>query len=285
MRKILKFGMFAMLFLIVQVGCISKKTVVANKRAPRVIIDDTKPTPSVTPPVVIEPKVEPPVVVAPTTPTSSYADVVANYIATYSDIAKQEMTTYSIPASITLAQGILESGAGKGNLTSKANNHFGIKCHQGWTGGRVYHDDDELQECFRKYADPANSFRDHSLFLSERSRYRFLFDLKKDDYKGWAKGLKKAGYATDPKYPNKLISIIERYNLTDYDTQVLSTSGSYISQVTKQVSNRTNHMVKEGETLYSIAKKYELSVDELKRINGLSSNDISIGQALYLQAQ
>ena len=118
---------------------------------------------------------------------------------------------YGIPASITLAQGILESGAGRSALSKKSNNHFGIKCHKGWTGQRVFHDDDELQECFRKYKDPKYSFRDHSLFLTQRSRYEGLFAYKKNDYKSWAKGLRKAGYATDPKYPQKLINIIETY--------------------------------------------------------------------------
>src|SRR5690606_28909978 len=157
-----------------------------------------------------------------------YSERVANYINEYRDIAKEEMLQYGIPASITLAQGILESGAGAGELTLKANNHFGIKCHKGWEGDRVYHDDDERQECFRKYNDPKYSYRDHSLFLTQRSRYQDLFKLRKDDYKGWAKGLRKAGYATDPKYPEKLIGIIERYNLEKYDEDVL---GKRISAV------------------------------------------------------
>ena len=121
-----------------------------------------------------------------------YVDKVAAYIATYAPIAQEEMTLYKIPASITLAQGILESGAGQGELTRRANNHFGIKCH-GWKGGGVYHDDDRPQECFRKYNHPKYSYRDHSLFLTERKRYAALFDLEPDDYRGWAKGLKAAG--------------------------------------------------------------------------------------------
>ena len=162
---------------------------------------------------------EPEVVVVPV--NIPYSERVANYINEYAQIAKEEMLQYGIPASITLAQGILESGAGAGELTMKANNHFGIKCHTGWEGDRVYHDDDERGECFRKYNDPKYSYRDHSLFLTQRSRYQDLFKLRKDDYKGWAKGLRKAGYATDPKYPDKLIGIIERYNLTAYDDEVL----------------------------------------------------------------
>ena len=116
------------------------------------------------------------------------------------------MVDYGIPASITLAQGILESGSGKGELTRKSNNHFGIKCHRNWTGDRAYHDDDEKGECFRRYNHPMYSFNDHSQFLTGRKRYAFLFKLRKDDYKGWARGLRKAGYATDKKYPQKLIT-------------------------------------------------------------------------------
>ena len=149
-----------------------------------------------------------------------YANNTERYIDFHKATAQNEMSLYGIPASITLAQGILESGSGKGRLSVKANNHFGIKCH-GWTGKKIYHDDDEKQECFRKYKDAKYSFRDHSLFLSERKRYSKLFKLKKEDYKGWAKGLKAAGYATDRKYPQKLISLIERYQLYEFDKEVL----------------------------------------------------------------
>jgi len=145
---------------------------------------------------------------------------VERYIYDYAGIAQEEMRLYGIPASIKIAQGILESGSGNGPLTSRSNNHFGIKCN-GWQGDKVYHDDDEAQECFRKYNDPKYSFRDHSLFLFERNRYAFLFDYKSDDYASWARGLKRAGYATDPRYPQKLISLIERYNLNEFDKQVL----------------------------------------------------------------
>ena len=145
-----------------------------------------------------------------------------DYVKFYSNIAMDEMIQFGIPASITLAQGILESGAGKGRLAVQANNHFGIKCHD-WNGKKIYHDDDEEQECFRKYDNPEYSYRDHSLFLSNRARYSFLFDLKKDDYKQWAKGLKKAGYATDPKYPQKLIDLIQRYQPVSYTHLTLPT--------------------------------------------------------------
>ena len=143
-----------------------------------------------------------------------------DYVKFYSTIAMDEMMQFGIPASITLAQGILESGSGKGRLAVEANNHFGIKCHD-WNGKKIYHDDDKEQECFRKYDNPEYSFRDHSLFLTNRSRYSFLFDLKKDEYKKWAKGLKKAGYATDPRYAQKLIDLIERYELYKFDNIVL----------------------------------------------------------------
>ena len=151
------------------------------------------------------------------TPKNSKKSVTEIYIETYRDVAKKQMERHGIPASITLAQVILESGSGKGELTMKSNNHFGIKCHKGWEGQRVYHDDDEDQECFRKYANPAYSFTDHSLFLTGRSRYAFLFKLPKDDYRAWAKGLKKAGYATDKRYADKLIRIIEALKLHQYD--------------------------------------------------------------------
>ena len=153
----------------------------------------------------------------------SYAQSVQEkYIDTYAELAVQEMYRSGVPASITLAQGMLESGNGRSELAVKANNHFGIKCHNGWTGGRVYHDDDAKGECFRKYTHVSQSYRDHSDFLRYRDRYKFLFDLKPTDYKGWAYGLKKAGYATDPSYPAKLIKLIEDYRLYQYDTKTAS---------------------------------------------------------------
>ncbi len=139
------------------------------------------------------------------------------YIQTYKDIAMQEMREHKIPASITLAQGLLESGAGNSALAREAKNHFGIKCHKGWTGKTYYMDDDEKDECFRKYKNAEESFRDHSEFLCGRTRYAALFDLEITDYKGWARGLKAAGYATNPKYAQLLIDRIELYDLTKYD--------------------------------------------------------------------
>ena len=140
-----------------------------------------------------------------------------SYISKYSSIAVDEMEKYGIPASITLAQGILESGNGESRLATEGNNHFGIKCHGNWSGKTIIEDDDEKGECFRKYDMVTDSYRDHSLFLTERGRYSFLFEYKKSDYKKWAKGLKKAGYATNPNYPTQLIDLIERYELYTYD--------------------------------------------------------------------
>ncbi len=233
-----------------------------------------------------------------TSTTTVYADVVKSYIDQYKEIAKDNMRTHGIPASITLAQGILESGSGNGRLAKEANNHFGIKCHTGWTGETIRHDDDALQECFRKYRHASESFRDHSLFLTSRARYNDLFKLNKDDYQGWAKGLRKAGYATDLKYPDKLISLIERYELHQYDQEVLGTTKT--KTVQQETSNETvtqkntsgstsnptpitTHKVAEGETLYSISNKYNTSIAELKRLNNLSDNSISIGQTLRVK--
>ena len=139
------------------------------------------------------------------------------YIQKYKDIAIIEMRKYDIPASITLAQAILESGNGESRLAIQGKNHFGIKCHQDWNGKTIIEDDDEKGECFRKYNKVSDSYRDHSLFLSERERYSFLFNYKINEYKLWAKGLKKAGYATNPKYAKLLINLIEKYNLQEYD--------------------------------------------------------------------
>ena len=190
------------------------------------------------------------------------------------------MKAYGIPASITLAQGILESGMGYARLAKEGNNHFGIKCHKDWKGDRIYHDDDKKGECFRVYNDPASSYRDHSLFLKTRSRYDFLFEIKTNNYKAWAKGLKKAGYATDPKYPEKLISLIERFELNKFDLKK--------SKKTEEISfdgyetNRQIHNVRKGDTLYSISKKYEISLESLIKINEIQNQTIYIGQKLKI---
>lgn len=220
-----------------------------------------------------------------TTRVKVTTELVLNYIATYKDIAKQDMIAYGIPASITLGQGILESGAGTGPLSEQANNHFGIKCHLEWNGPSVKYDDDTEQECFRKYTNPEESYRDHSMFLTSRTRYSSLFKLAKNDYKSWAKGLKAAGYATDPNYPAKLISLIERYNLQKYDAEVLGTT--YVEAKGNGVNNSATtgtktHQVVKGDTLYSLSKKYNISIEELKKINNISDTGISIGQNLIL---
>ena len=212
------------------------------------------------------------------TPKGPVSLTTEEYINQFSQIAIDEMKLYGIPASITLAQGILESSSGKGRLAVEANNHFGIKCHD-WTGARIYHDDDAAQECFRKYNDAKYSYRDHSLFLTKRKRYSKLFTLKKTDYKSWAKELKAAGYATDRKYPDKLISLIERYELYKYDEGLVEnlTVGNEAS-----LTSSETHQVVKGDTLYSISKKYNTTVDALKELNSLKDNTLSIGQLLII---
>ncbi|PWH84506.1 N-acetylmuramidase [Algibacter marinivivus] len=212
--------------------------------------------------------------------TKTYANNTERYIDLHKATAQQEMNLYGIPASITLAQGILESGSGNGRLSVEANNHFGIKCH-GWTGKKIYHDDDAKQECFRKYKDAKYSFRDHSLFLTERKRYSKLFKLKKEDYRGWAKGLKAAGYATDRKYPQKLISLIERYKLYKFDKEVLG--DSYVKYESTIVNEAVTYTVVKGDTLYSISKRYNISVEKLQNINGLPDAALSVGQVLVVK--
>lgn len=217
--------------------------------------------------------------------TPVFKDNVERYIYNFNAIAKDEMKLYGIPASITLAQGVLESNAGQGELTLKSNNHFGIKCN-GWQGEKVYHDDDALDECFRKYNNPKYSFRDHSLFLTDRRRYAKLFELNKDDYESWAYGLKSAGYATDPKYPDKLISIIERYELYKYDDEVLG-NGDRKGKARKELKvdyTSIRYTVKKGDTLYSISQSYDLTIEELKKLNNLKSDNIAIGQKLYVKS-
>lgn len=203
------------------------------------------------------------------------------YIETFAEIAQYEMRAFGIPASITLAQGILESGSGRGELTLKTNNHFGIKCHTGWEGEFDFHDDDAKGECFRKYNHPMFSFRDHSLFLTTRSRYAFLFNYRRDDYKKWAHGLREAGYATDRQYPQKLIALIERYDLHQYDEDVVE-DGLEAVREPKQYEVFT-HTVQQGDTLYALSRKYEVSVEELRQLNNLNGNVISIGQVLNIR--
>lgn len=223
--------------------------------------------------------------------------MVLEYIEKYKEIAKQDMKEYGIPASITLGQGILESGAGTGPLSVQANNHFGIKCHKEWTGPSVKYDDDSAQECFRKYTQPNDSYRDHSLFLITRERYSSLFKLEKSDYKSWAKGLKAAGYATDTAYPTKLIALIERYQLQKFDSEVLGVDyvpTKQIQEVKSVVVQKPNdtivtnidndsHQVMKGDTLYSISKRYNISIEDLKKKNNITDSGLSIGQKLRVR--
>ena len=175
------------------------------------------------------------------------------YIARYSELAVQEMLRSCVPASITLAQGILESGAGLSKLATEGNNHFGIKCHKGWTGRSMKMDDDKRNECFRVYDSPEQSFRDHSDFLRYRDRYKFLFDLDRTDYEGWAYGLKQAGYATDPKYPSKLIKYIEDYNLSRFDR---------VSEAQEAVLPEPPHKIEEPVAVPAVRNGVEAPVQE-----------------------
>ena len=213
------------------------------------------------------------------------------YIKKYAPLAVLEMHKYDIPASITLAQGILESGNGRSQLASKSNNHFGIKCHTGWKGAKVFHDDDEKGECFRKYKYVQSSYKDHSEFLSGRRRYASLFKLRKSDYKGWAKGLKKAGYATDKKYPKKLIKIIEEYKLYEFDKfrekdlkklKKETNKKHTKTAINSKKSTQEFYKVKKGDTLYSIARKFNTTVAIIKKVNALTTNSLSIGQQLVV---
>ena len=192
-------------------------------------------------------------------PMTYAQSVQEEYIKKYCQIAVEEMTRTGVPASITLAQGILESGSGTSQLSIKGNNHFGIKCHSDWTGGKMYVDDDAKNECFRMYHNASESFRDHSDFLRNNQRYASLFQLDIKDYKGWATGLKKAGYATSPTYATRLIEIIERYNLAQYD------SGSFVPAVVQPDNNVLADNAEASAskpTRYYTSNGFELSMTE-----------------------
>lgn len=222
-----------------------------------------------------------------TSSVSVSKNTVEQYIDLYADAAMESMKQYGIPASIKLAQAILESGSGNGTLCRTANNHFGIKCKEEWTGETVNHTDDAPDECFRKYSSALESFNDHSEFLANRVYYKNLFTLDQSDYSAWAKELKKAGYATDPRYPQKLISIIERYKLYEYDRQVLDAGYKAPVRTTTLTSNFSDaasaYVVQPGDTLYAISQKFNATIDEIKRLNNLSGNTISVGQQLRVQ--
>jgi len=271
------FRTFLILFLTagLLVSCGSKNKVVTRKKSRTT--KTVKRTPKKQPVATVENDEK-----VTTTITPSGKDDVSNYIDIFAADAMKEMQLYKIPASITLAQGILESGSGKGRLAVEANNHFGVKCHTGWTGAKIYHDDDEDQECFRKYKDASYSYRDHSLFLTDRKRYAGLFKLDADDYKAWAQGLKDAGYATDRRYPAKLVSLIERYRLDKYDAQVLGKELSY-TQTENTNTTQIKYIVVKGDTLYGLATKHNTTVDRIKLINGLRDNSISIGSTIFIE--
>lgn len=213
--------------------------------------------------------------------------MVLAYIEKYKEVAKENMTRTGIPASITLGQAILESGAGTGPLSVQANNHFGIKCHKEWTGNSIRYTDDEENECFRKYDDPSQSFKDHSYFLTSRPRYAELFEFQKDDYRSWAYGLKAAGYATDSKYPDKLIGLIEKYQLNKFDAEILGKefvpTTTVVGKSIGYNDNVQKYTVVKGDSLYSISKKFNISIDELKKKNNLNDNTISLGQSIIVK--
>lgn len=247
---------------------------------------------------------------------------VIDYINTYKELAIYEMQRTGVPASITLAQGIHETMAGKSELVLKSNNHFGIKCKSSWTGNKVYHDDDESQECFRSYTTPAESYTDHSDFLKSSPRYAFLFSLDPVDYKEWAYGLKRAGYATNNRYPEILIKLIEDYRLQQYSLiamgllspkdEVLAGNGKPVSEVAflntaavKEqpkvtelpaapkveypageftINNTKVIFAKSGSSLLAIAKQYDIPLGRLLDFNDMKQEDVLIeDQLLYLQ--
>jgi len=221
-----------------------------------------------------------------TTRVKVTTQMVLAYIEKYKGIARENMIKTGIPASITLGQAILESGAGTGPLSVQANNHFGIKCHKEWTGPSIKYTDDAENECFRKYDQPSESFKDHSYFLTSRPRYSELFKFEKDDYKSWAYGLKAAGYATDTKYPDKLIGLIERYQLNKYDAEVLGKEYVPTTNINRPIvyADVTNkHTVVKGDSLYSISKKFNITIEELKKKNNLVDNTISLGQSIIVK--
>lgn len=224
--------------------------------------------------------------------TSRNADY-ERYIELYKDIAIEQMQKHRIPASITLAQGLFESGAGKSQLARYSNNHFGIKCH-GWTGRKTYHDDDARGECFRVYDNARQSYEDHSRFLVAGSRYRSLFQLKTTDYVGWARGLKKAGYATNPLYADKLIDIIERYELNKYDRakkydkyKVQHTSHAtknYDLHVLYTFNSNYYIIARRGDTFRSLGEETGISYKRLAKFNERDANEVlAKGDIIYLK--
>ncbi len=230
-----------------------------------------------------------------------------SYIEAFKQVSITEMNKSGIPASITLAQGILESGSGNSELAKYANNHFGIKCTSDWRGKAYYKDDDQRHDCFRVYKDPQESYKDHSEFL-KRKRYAALFELDKNDYRNWAIGLKNAGYATNPKYAQLLINIIEKYQLYKYDQseserEKIIREDKVFTEINANIPNEKKlytpvavapkdppkdlldgkyHVVLQGETLYKLSQLYKLTVEELKTLNQLEDNAIQVGQKILV---
>lgn len=218
-----------------------------------------------------------------------------SYIDQYKDLAIEQMLRYNIPASITLAQGLFESAAGRSNLTRSGNNHFGIKCH-GWTGKRTYHDDDAAGECFRAYDNARQSYEDHSRFLATQSRYARLFSLKRTDYRGWARGLKQCGYATNPQYASKLTQIIELYGLNKYDRATTydrfiakhaseeSPGPDGVRYVIKAYNDNYYVIAKKGETFKSLGKELGISGRKLAKYNERDKREtLDDGDVIYLK--
>ncbi len=220
------------------------------------------------------------------------------YIERFKHIAIREMNSSGIPASITLAQGILESGNGNSQLALEGNNHFGIKCTPEWKGRTMLKDDDQKDDCFRVYKTPEESFKDHTEFL-KRKRYAPLFELDKNDYRGWATGLKAAGYATNPRYAELLINLIERHNLNRFDrietqTEKIIREDKVLTEIAKNIPLEKKeeasqirvtmkiHEVRSGDTISSISKLFGLSVDEVKLLNGLEDTNLKPGQLLVV---
>jgi len=212
---------------------------------------------------------------------SSHAQTTEAYIEKYSSVAQDQMRKYGIPASITLAQGILESGNGKSKLATEANNHFGIKCHDTWSGATMHIDDDAPNECFRKYKSVEQSFEDHSIFL-KKPRYEELFVLEITDYKGWAQGLKKCGYATSPTYAKSLIDLIEKYELTQFDTEEKPNEHSVVFNIS---NNRIKYVsAKKKESLADLSKRTGISERLLTKYNDLEEgHSFQEKEIVYLQ--
>jgi len=242
---------------------------------------------------------------------------IIKYIEQYAALAVKEMERTGVPASIKIAQGIHETNAGKSDLVLKSNNHFGIKCKSNWTGEKVYHNDDEEGECFRKYDNATASYLDHSDYLKSQPRYAFLFDYDANDYAAWAWGLKKAGYATNPIYAQTLIKYIEAYHLNELNKfaeneedqdlknyletirnrplDIVENSNKSIEpeekyrstkpakeKSEKRIRVKKTHVVQKGESLYSLSKKYSTTVDVLKKVNHLKKEALQVGQKIKI---